>query len=94
MNARQKAKKYKKELERLRSIPDKPVFVHDQIHVEQIKASIMYGDISDEYAAEILYKKICNSEPFRNAVNIKKESNERNEWVGVKKYTATLQVLR
>ena len=54
----------------------------------------MYGDISDEYAAEILYKKICNSESFRNAVNIKKESNERNEWVGVTKYTATLQVLR
>ena len=95
MNARQKAKKYKKELERLRSIPFKPKIEYTKrnvvtIRVTTFEESSIYP-IPEDIIIDDLCEKLSKSDIFREAVTIEREIMDDN---GLKKHTATLQVLR
>ena len=94
MNARQKAKKYKKELDRLRSLPIKPQIVREERRVATIRATDMrdstFIHIPEKMIRDSLLEKIFKSDEFRNAVVIE---SEYNEWTDTTRYTATLQVV-
>lgn len=94
MNARQKAKKYKKELDRLRSSPIKPQIVYEARPITTIQASIVEEPKlclpPKEFIRKHLIEQICRSGEFTNAVNIE---SEYNDWTGWTKYTATLQIV-
>ena len=95
MNARQKAKKYKKELEWLKSISIKPKIECSRkkvttLRVTTFEAPSIYP-IPEDIVIEDLCEKLSKSDVFREAVAIEREVMDDN---GLKKYTATLQVLR
>ena len=91
MNARQKAKKYKKELERLRSSPIKPQIVYEYPKVVTLKAGYILEDdvLDDTHRIRLIYDHLCGqfirSEEFREAVKFEMHGNQ---------ITATLKVLR
>lgn len=98
MNARQKAKRYKKELERIRSEPFKPTIV--QYHRPIITLQASYIENYDKYnlspvlskkaIIDHLYSRIAKDCAFKDAVSIQ---TEIDECTGNIKYTARLQVL-
>lgn len=95
MNARQKAKKYKKELERLKSIPIKPKIECTQKKVATLMVSTFEKPSIYPIPEDIITKTLCEKfsevNIFREAVTIKKEIVDQH---GLVRYTATLQVLR
>ena len=95
MNARQKAKKYKKELERLRSIPFKPKIEYTKRNVVTIRVTTFEESSIYPIPEDIITKTLCEKfsevDIFREAVTIKKEIADQH---GLVRYTATLQVLR
>ena len=75
MNARQKAKKYKRELERLKSMVIEPMYVYEDIRdVVKLRADYIvpsYPEINDEINAIIrgkLVRELAASENFAKAV--------------------------
>ena len=95
MNARQKAKKYKKELERLRSTPFKPKIEYTKRNVVTIRVTTFEESSIYPIPEDIITKTLCEKfsevDIFREAVTIKKEIADQH---GLVRYTATLQVLR
>ena len=95
MNARQKAKKYKKELERLRSISVRPTIECAQKKVVTLMVSTFEKPSIYPIPEDIITKTLCEKfsevDIFREAVTIKKEIADQH---GLVRYTATLQVLR
>ena len=98
MNARQKAKKYKKELEFLKGIPFKPVYIHeDTIHAVPLRVDYIipaYPEIDDETNAIIrgkLVRELAASEDFAKAVRF---STSVDEFTGRIRLAAEVKVLR
>ena len=98
MNARQKAKKYKRELERLKSIVIKPMYVYeDNRDVVKLRADYIvpgYPEINDEINAIIrgkLVRELAASEDFAKAV---KFTTSVDELIGRIRLSAELKVLR
>lgn len=98
MNARQKAKKYKLELERLKSMVIEPTYVYEDIRdVVKLKADYIvsgYPEINDEINAIIrgkLVRKLAASEDFAKAV---KFTTSVDELIGRIRLSAEVKVLR
>ena len=98
MNARQKAKKYKRELERLKSMVIKPMYVYEDIRdVVKLRADYIvpgYPEINDEINAIIrdkLVMELASSEDFTKAV---KFTTSVDEFTGRIRLSAEVKVLR
>ena len=98
MNARQKAKKYKRELERLKSMVIKPMYVYeDNRDVVKLRADYIvpgYLEIDDETNAIVrgkLVRELASSEDFAKAV---KFSTSVDELIGRIRLSAEVKVLR
>lgn len=98
MNARQKAKKYKKELERLRSIPIKPLFCYtenrDVVTIRATHVAYLYEkDMADyeDFIFRSLCRSIAESEEFREVVKVAPVTDDFN---GNTIYAAEIKVLR
>lgn len=106
MNARQKAKKYKQELERLKKEPVKRYYVsstHREVktfrasEICYLPHSINCGpDEIDEFYKRILLEKIVKDDLFREAVKFQKETDfthPGNIYTKPVKYSASVDVL-
>lgn len=98
MNARQKAKKYKRELERLKSMVIKPMYVYeDNRDVVKLRADYIipgYLEIDDETNAIVrskLVRELAASENFAKAV---KFTTSVDEFTGRIRLSAEVKVLR
>ena len=98
MNARQKSKKYKRELERLKSMVIKPTYVYeDNRDVVKLRADYIvpgYLEIYDETIAIVrgkLVRKLAASENFAKAV---KFTTSVDEFTGRIRLSAEVKVLR
>jgi hypothetical protein len=98
MNARQKAKKYKRELDILKGIPLKPVYIHeDTMHAVKLRADQIlpsYPEIDDETNAMFrakLVRELAASEDFVKAVRF---STSVDEFTGRIRLSAEVKVLR
>ena len=98
MNARQKAKKYKLELERLKSMVIKPMYIHeDNRDAVKLRADYIvpgYLEIDDETNAIVrgkLVRELAASKDFAKAV---KFSTSVDELIGRIRLSAELKVLR
>lgn len=98
MNARQKAKKYKQELERLKSMVIKPMYVYeDDRDVVKLRADYIvpgYLEIDDETNAIVrskLVRELAASEDFAKAVRF---STSVDEFTGRIRLSAEVKVLR
>lgn len=98
MNARQKAKKYKRELENLKSMLIKPVYIHeDTTHAVALRADYIipgYPEIDDETNAIVrgkLVRELAASEDFAKAVRF---STSVDEFTGRIRLSAEVKVLR
>ena len=98
MNARQKAKKYKRELERLKSMVIEPTYVYeDNRDVVKLRADYIvpgYLEINDEINAIIrgkLVRELAASEDFAKAV---KFTTSVDELIGRIRLSAEVKVLR
>ena len=85
MNARQKAKKYKKELDELKKLTVKPVYVEQtQLHVESLV--VKHGflempiNLSEDVIKRQLVKQLINDERFIDLV----EFEAIDPWNGVR----------
>ena len=98
MNARQKAKKYKKELDRIRTSPFKLGVIYDRKNIVTLKATLIENYdryelspvLSNQMIKDTLYKRLSNDLTFKDAVII---TRNIDEVTGDIKYTATLQLL-
>lgn len=94
MNARQKAKKYKKELECLRSMLIKPQIIYEDRHIVTIGANLVIDSSfvcpPEEFIHKRLFSQLSESDDFRNAVVIESNHNDRTLQT---LYTARLQVV-
>lgn len=98
MNARQKAKKYKKELDYIRKIPSKLCVIQDRKNVVMLRATLIENYdryelspvLSNQMIKDTLYKRLSNDLTFKDAVII---TRNIDEVTGDIKYTATLQLL-
>ena len=83
MNARQKAKKYKKELELLKRQTVKPAYIErnprqiDTFISKQTFSYHPYG-LSDEGKKRILFEQLSRDEKFINAIKLEKVFDEWN----------------
>ena len=98
MNARQKAKKYKLELERLKSMVIEPTYVYEDIRdVVKLRADYIvpgYPEINDEINAIIrdkLVRELAASKDFAKAV---KFTTSVDEFTGRIRISAEVKVLR
>ena len=98
MNARQKAKKYKRELERLKSMVIKPMYVYeDNRGVVKLRADYIvpgYPEINDEINTIVrgkLVRELAASENFVKAV---KFTTSVDEFTGRIRLSAEVKVLR
>ena len=98
MNARQKAKKYKRELERLKSMVIEPTYVYeDNRDVVKLRADYIvpgYLEIDDETNAIVrgkLVRELAASEDFAKAV---KFTTSVDELIGRIRLSAEVKVLR
>ena len=98
MNARQKAKKYKRELERLKSMTIEPMYVYEGIRdavtlrAESIIPRVVrLNDERNVYLRDELCRVIASSADFRNAV---KFTTSVDEFTGCLKLSAEVKVLR
>ena len=98
MNARQKAKKYKRELERLKSMVIKPTYVYEDIRdVVKLRADYIvpgYPEINDETNAIVrdkLVRELAASKDFAKAV---KFTTSVDEFTGRIRLSAEVKVLR
>ena len=98
MNARQKAKKYKRELERLKSMVIEPTYVHeDNRDVVKLRADYIvpgYLEIDDETNAIVrgkLVRELAASKDFAKAV---KFTTSVDELIGRIRLSAEVKVLR
>ena len=98
MNARQKAKKYKRELENLKSMLIKPVYIHeDTTHAVKLRADYVvpgYPEIDDETNAIVrgkLIRELAASKDFAKAVRF---STSVDELTGRIRLSAEVKVLR
>lgn len=98
MNARQKAKKYKRELERLKSMVIEPTYIYeDNRDVVKLRADYIvpgYLEIDDETNAIIrgkLVRELAASEDFAKAV---KFTTSVDEFTGRIRLSAEVKVLR
>ena len=98
MNARQKAKKYKRELERLKSMVIKPTYVYENIRdVVKLRADYIvpgYPEINDEINTIIrdkLVRELAASEDFAKAA---KFTTSVDEFTGRIRLSAAVKVLR
>lgn len=98
MNARQKAKKYKRELERLKSMVMEPTYVHEDIRdAVKLRADYIvpgYPEIDDETNAIIrgkLVRELAASKDFAKAVRF---STSVDEFTGRIRLAAEVKVLR
>ena len=98
MNARQKAKKYKLELERLKSMVIEPTYVYEDIRdVVKLRADYIvpgYPEINDEINAIIrdkLVRELAASKDFAKAV---KFTTSVDEFTGRIRISAEIKVLR
>lgn len=98
MNARQKAKKYKRELERLKSMVIEPTYVYkDNRDVVKLRADYIvpgYLEIDDETNAIVrgkLVRELASSKDFAKAV---KFTTSVDELIGRIRLSAEVKVLR
>lgn len=98
MNARQKAKKYKQELERLKSMVIEPMYVYKDIRdVVKLRADYIvpsYLEIDDETNAIVrdkLVRELAASKDFAKAV---KFTTSVDELIGRIRLSAEVKVLR
>ena len=98
MNARQKAKKYKRELERLKSMVIKSMYVYeDNRDVVKLRADYIvpgYLEIDDETNAIVrgkLVRELAASKDFAKAV---KFTTSADEFTGRIRLSAEVKVLR
>ena len=98
MNARQKAKKYKREFERLKSMIIKPMYVYeDNRDVVKLRADYIvpgYLEIDDETNAIVrgkLVRELAASKDFAKAV---KFTTSVDELIGRIRLSAEVKVLR
>ena len=98
MNARQKAKKYKLELERLKSMVIKPMYVYENNRdVVKLRADYIvpgYPEINDEINAIVrgkLVRELAASKDFAKAV---KFTTSVDELIGRIRLSAEVKVLR
>lgn len=98
MNARQKAKKYKRELERLKSMVIEPTYVYeDNRDVVKLRADYIvpgYLEIDDETNAIVrskLVRELAASKDFAKAV---KFTTSVDELIGRIRLSAEVKVLR
>ena len=98
MNARQKAKKYKLELERLKSMVIEPTYVYEDIRdVVKLRADYIvpgYLEIDDETNAIVrgkLVRELAASKDFAKAV---KFTTSVDEFTGRIRLSAEVKVLR
>ena len=98
MNTRQKAKKYKRELERLKSMVIKPMYVYeDNRDAVKLRADYIipgYSEINDETNAIVrskLVRELAASEDFAKAV---KFTTSFDEFTGRIRLSAEVKVLR
>ena len=98
MNARQKAKKYKRELERLKSMVIEPMYVYEGIRdAVTLRADYIvpgYPEIDDETNAIVhgkLVRELAESKDFAKAVRF---STSVDEFTGRIRLSAEVKVLR